>query len=245
MTQTLAPSDLPGLVDLQPMSRLRTSTTPTSPHHAGAAEVVRLVDHRPLVSMCACIPTYMLASGLIENGMNWWQAILTIFLANVIVLIPMVLNAHAGVKYGSVSRLLPRQLRHERRERARHGAGDGRLRVVGIQCWIGGAALLAIACIFKPELANPSWRTQSWRDSAAVRRVHGLWLLNIIVIFAGIDSIRWLLNIKAPLLIVLGLTLLGWAYFKAGGLATCCIALPRSWPAVLRKDNSGTPSHWD
>src|SRR5690349_11111364 len=52
------------------------------------------------VSMCACIPTYMLASGLIDNGMTWWQAIVTIFLANVIVLIPMVPNAHAGTKYG-------------------------------------------------------------------------------------------------------------------------------------------------
>jgi len=73
----------------------------------------------------------MLASGLIENGMNWWQAILTFSSPNVIVLIRWFWNAHAGVKiWDSVPRLLPRQLRHERRERARHGAGDGRLRVV-------------------------------------------------------------------------------------------------------------------
>src|SRR3974390_1675509 len=52
------------------------------------------------ISMSACIPTYMLASSLIGGGMNWWQAILTIFLGNVIVLIPMVLNAHAGTHYG-------------------------------------------------------------------------------------------------------------------------------------------------
>src|SRR5262245_49277595 len=52
------------------------------------------------VSMSACIPTYMLASSLIAEGMNWWQAVLTIFLGNVIVLIPMVLNAHAGTRYG-------------------------------------------------------------------------------------------------------------------------------------------------
>ena len=52
------------------------------------------------ISMSACIPTYMLASSLIGEGMNWWQAILTIFLGNVIVLIPMVLNAHAGTLYG-------------------------------------------------------------------------------------------------------------------------------------------------
>src|SRR5499427_10275811 len=52
------------------------------------------------ISMSACIPTYMLASSLIEGGMNWWQAVLTIFLGNVIVLLPMVLNGHAGAKYG-------------------------------------------------------------------------------------------------------------------------------------------------
>ena len=52
------------------------------------------------ISMSACIPTYMLASGLIDQGMNWWQAVLTIFLGNLVVLVPMVLNAHAGTKYG-------------------------------------------------------------------------------------------------------------------------------------------------
>src|SRR5262249_33270464 len=57
------------------------------------------------ISMSACIPTHMLASSLVDEsadgkGMNWWQAVLTIFLGNVIVLIPMVLNAHAGTKYG-------------------------------------------------------------------------------------------------------------------------------------------------
>src|SRR5262249_28135630 len=52
------------------------------------------------VGMSVCIPTYMLASGLIAGGMNWWEAIVTILLGNTIVLIPMILNAHAGTKYG-------------------------------------------------------------------------------------------------------------------------------------------------
>ena len=52
------------------------------------------------ISMSLCIPTYMLASSLIEGGMNWWQAILTIFLGNTIVLLPMILNGHAGAKFG-------------------------------------------------------------------------------------------------------------------------------------------------
>src|ERR1700704_1368791 len=52
------------------------------------------------ISMSACIPTYMLASSLIGGGMNWSQAILTIFLGNLIVVVPMILNAHAGTRYG-------------------------------------------------------------------------------------------------------------------------------------------------
>jgi NCS1 family nucleobase:cation symporter-1 len=52
------------------------------------------------ISMSACIPTYMLASSLIGGGMNWWEAVLTIFSGNLIVLVPMILNAHAGTLYG-------------------------------------------------------------------------------------------------------------------------------------------------
>src|SRR5262245_22407124 len=52
------------------------------------------------ISMSACVPTYMLASSLITGGMNWWQAVLTVFLGNIVVLIPMILNAHAGTRYG-------------------------------------------------------------------------------------------------------------------------------------------------
>src|SRR5450756_1723643 len=52
------------------------------------------------ISMSLCIPTYMLASSLIQGGMNWWESILTILIGNTIVLIPMILNGHAGAKYG-------------------------------------------------------------------------------------------------------------------------------------------------
>ena len=52
------------------------------------------------IGMSHCIPTYLLASGLILVGMNWLQALITIGLANLIVLVPMLLNSHAGTKYG-------------------------------------------------------------------------------------------------------------------------------------------------
>src|SRR5437868_14969901 len=97
------------------------------------------------VSMSACIPTYMLASSLIAGGMNWWQAVLTILLGNVIVLIPLVLNAHAGTRYG-----IPFPV-YCRASFGLLGANvPALLRALiacgwfGIQTWIGGAASFQI-----------------------------------------------------------------------------------------------------
>ena len=107
------------------------------------------------ISMSACIPTYMLASSLIGGGMNWWQAILTIFLGNVIVVIPMILNAHAGTRYGIPFPVLCRASFGTR------GANVPALMRAfvacgwfGIQTWIGGNAIYKILAVFFPALAN-------------------------------------------------------------------------------------------
>ena len=107
------------------------------------------------ISMSACIPTYMLASSLIGGGMNWWQAILTIFLGNLIVLIPMVLNAHAGTHYG-----IPFPV-YCRASFGTKGANiPALLRALvacgwfGIQTWIGGNAIYKILAVFVPSLAS-------------------------------------------------------------------------------------------
>src|SRR3954468_11441833 len=107
------------------------------------------------ISMAACIPTYMLASSLIGGGMNCSQAILTIFLANVIVLIPMVLNAHAGTRYG-----IPFPV-YCRAAFGTLGANvPALLRAFvacgwfGIQTWIGGNAIYKIVGVFVPSLAT-------------------------------------------------------------------------------------------
>src|SRR5437870_6299178 len=106
------------------------------------------------ISMSACIPTYMLASSLITEGMNWWQAVLTIFLGNTIVLIPLVLNAHAGTKYG-----IPFPV-YCRASFGILGANiPALLRALvacgwfGIQTWIGGEAIYQILVMYLP-----SWR---------------------------------------------------------------------------------------
>jgi NCS1 family nucleobase:cation symporter-1 len=170
------------------------------------------------VSMSACIPTYMLASALINDGMNWWQAILTIALGNLVVLVPMILNAHAGTRYG-----IPFPV-YCRPSFGLLGANvPALLRALvacgwfGIQTWIGGDAIYKILAMYVP----------SWVESPALAGlgINGpqlgcflfFWAINMFVIYRGIDSIRVLLNIKAPLLIALGLALLAWAYSAAGG----------------------------
>src|SRR4051812_41746003 len=107
------------------------------------------------ISLAACIPTYMLASSLIAGGMNWWQAILTILLGNVIVLIPLVLNAHAGTRYG-----IPFPV-YCRASFGLLGANvPALLRALvacgwfGIQTWIGGDAIYQILLIYSPSWDN-------------------------------------------------------------------------------------------
>src|ERR1700685_3670517 len=100
------------------------------------------------ISMSLCIPTYMLAASLIGGGMNWGEAILTIFLGNLIVLVPMILNAHAGTRYG-----IPFPV-YCRAAFGTHGANiPAVLRALvacgwfGIQTWIGGAAIYKICAV--------------------------------------------------------------------------------------------------
>src|ERR1700758_4422097 len=107
------------------------------------------------ISMSACIPTYMLASSLIGGGMNWWEAVLTIFLGNLIVLVPMILNAHAGTKYG-----IPFPV-YVRASFGVRGANiPAVLRAIvacgwfGIQSWIGGQAIYSMLVVLAPAAAN-------------------------------------------------------------------------------------------
>src|SRR5262245_56743857 len=110
------------------------------------------------ISMSACIPTYMLASSLIDQGMNWWQAVLTIFLGNCIVLVPMVLNAHAGTRYGIP---FPVYCRAAFGVRGANIPAIMRALVAcgwfGIQTWIGGMALFTVLSVWIPAWkSNPA-----------------------------------------------------------------------------------------
>jgi NCS1 family nucleobase:cation symporter-1 len=162
------------------------------------------------VGMSVCIPTYMLASGLIAGGMNWWQAIGTILLGNVIVLIPMLLNAHAGTKYGIPFPVFVR---------ASFGVRGANVPAVlralvacgwfGIQTWIGGQAIHSMLVIIWPAFAQSA--SGIWICFFA------FWALNIFVIWRGIEAIKWLEGVSAPFMLGVGLLLLWWITGQAGG----------------------------
>jgi NCS1 family nucleobase:cation symporter-1 len=163
------------------------------------------------IGMAVCIPTYMLASGLIAGGMSWWQAILTISLGNVIVLVPMVLNAHAGTKYGVPFPVLVR---------ASFGVLGANIPSIlrglvacgwfGIQTWVGGSALNAMMVAAFPEWE--AFALGKWVSFAA------FWLMNVYFIFKGTESIKWLEALSAPFLLLVGGGLFAWAYQAGGGL---------------------------
>ncbi len=163
------------------------------------------------VAMSVCIPTYMLASGLIAGGMSWKQAIGTILFGNLIVLVPMILNAHAGTKYGIP---FPVYVRASFGVRGANVPAVLRALVAcgwfGIQAWIGGQAIYSMLAVLWPSAANHSGI--SWACFFA------FWLLNMLVIWRGIETIKFLEGIGAPFMLGVGLLLLWWITRKAGGL---------------------------
>src|SRR5438874_7060647 len=163
------------------------------------------------VSMSVNILTYMLAASLIQGGMDWKQAVLTVFLGNTIVLAPMLLNSHPGAKYGVPFPVLAR---------ASFGLLGANVAAVlralvacgwfGIQSWIGGEAINTLLATLWPSWANNP------RGVAICFVI--FWGINLIVVLKGIEYIRFLQGVSAPILLGVGLLLLGWAYKSAGGL---------------------------
>lgn len=187
------------------------------------------------VGMAVCIPTYTMASSLIGSGMLWWQALITIFLGNLIVLIPMTLNAHPGTAYGIPFPVLLRASFGTR------GANiPALLRGVvacgwfGIQTWFGGAALhttLAIVFGFATDGGTPIAGLGITASQLAC--FLAFWAMNVFFIWHGMESIKWLEKLSAPFLLLVGLLLMVWALNKAGGLT-----------AVLATDSPAKATTW-
>ena len=164
-------------------------------------------------SMSMEITTYKLASSLIAKGMDWKQAVGTVLLGNLIVLVPMLLNAHAGAKYGIPFPVFIR---------APFGVRGANLPAIlravvacgwfGIQSWIGGTAIHSMLAIVWPTLAaGPG---VLWACFL------GFWLLNMVVVWRGVESIRRLQAFGAPFMFVMAAALLVWVRMKAGSFGS-------------------------
>ena len=172
------------------------------------------------IGMSVCIPTYMLAASLIQAGMNWWQALLAILLGNVIVLGPMLINGHAGTRYGIP---FPVYARAAFGVRGAHVPALLRGLVAcgwfGIQTWVGGIAIAELVGIMWPGFRELGGGSTFMGQTLPTYIGFGVfWLMNLYFVYAGTESIRWLETISAPFLIVVGLGLLWWAIDKVGGL---------------------------
>ncbi len=170
------------------------------------------------VAMVVCVPTYMLAGGLISEGMSWWQAVLTVLLGNIIVLIPMMLIGHAGAKHGIPFPVLLRSSFGTKGARipalARGLVACGWF---GINTWVGGSAIYVIVNALTSNAITGNILPFLGIDAGQFACFIGFWAMHLYFIKHGTESIRWLETYAAPFLIGMGLVLLGWAYYTAGG----------------------------
>ncbi len=172
--------------------------------------------------MACNIPTYMMASGFITSGMNWWQALLCIWLGNTIILVPIVLNSHAGTKYGIPFPVLAR---------ASYGVVGSNLPALmraiiacgwfGINAWIGGQAMFTLIKTIFPQFEQIFGVTLYAGHSIAVWTSFALfWSLNLLVIYHGMDVVRKLESWAAPFIFSMTILLVIWTVQRANGFGS-------------------------
>ncbi|SCK42112.1 NCS1 family nucleobase:cation symporter-1 [Streptomyces sp. WMMB 322] len=168
------------------------------------------------IGMAHNIPSWLLASGLVALGMDWKQAVFTIALANVIVLLPMLLTGHAGPKYGIPFPVFAR---------ASFGLRGANLPALiraavaccwfGIQTWIGGQGIFVLlGKIFGGWTEAAKIAGQPWTLWVCFVL---FWALELAIIYRGMETLRRFENWAAPFVIVGAFVLLGWIAVKAGG----------------------------
>ncbi len=171
------------------------------------------------ISMAHCIPTYTLAGGLMAKGMNWWQALVVIGLGNLIVLVPILLNAHPGTRYGISFPVLAR---------ASFGTEGAKIPAVlralvacgwfGINTFLGGEAVKTFIATFWPGFLHlgGGWTFAGLELPSGIG--FGIfWVMNLFIIYRGMDAVRIFENWAAPIVLVLAVALLGWVYVRADG----------------------------
>ena len=170
------------------------------------------------IGMVVCVPTYMLAGGLVDLGMSWWQAVLTVGLGNVVVLVPMILNGHPGTRYGIPFPVLAR---------ASFGVLGANIPALlrglvacgwfGIQTWIGGSAIYQLLSALTGHSLGGEGLLLLGINAVELLCFLAFWAIQVGILWRGIDSIKVLELWAAPFLVAMGLALLLWAWLKADG----------------------------
>jgi NCS1 family nucleobase:cation symporter-1 len=171
--------------------------------------------------MAICIPTYTLASGLVDQGWTWQAAVGAVVLGNVVVLLPIALNSHAGTRYGIPFPVLAR---------ASFGVLGANVPAIlralvacgwfGIQTWIGGWAIYKLIGVIWPGIATlpqilPAFVGLNTGEFLCFML---FWAMNVWIVLRGMDSIKFLETWGSPFLLAVGVALFIWAAVRAGGL---------------------------
>ncbi len=170
------------------------------------------------IGMVVCIPGYMLAAGLIDQGFSAWQAVGLVLAGNAVVLVPILLNGHAGAKFGVPFAVLIRTSFGVRGAKL-----PALLRAVvacgwfGIQCWVGGSALYAVGNIVSGGALVGAKIGWLGIDLGQLGGFLVFWAMHLYFIARGPESIRWVESITAPIKVAILFLLLAWAWFRADG----------------------------
>ncbi|MEE3500163.1 cytosine permease [Acidiphilium acidophilum] len=170
------------------------------------------------IGMVMCIPAYTLASSMIGVGMSWGEAVFTVFLGNLIVLIPMLLIGHAGARFGIPYAVLAR---------ASFGTTGARLPAMmralvacgwyGIQTWFGGEMIYTLIGVLRGHPIGGAIIPGIGINAAQLVCFLAFWAMELWYVIHGMDAIRKLETYTAPAKIVICAVLLGWIYHRVGG----------------------------
>jgi NCS1 family nucleobase:cation symporter-1 len=173
------------------------------------------------IGMAICIPTYTLASGLVDQGWTWQAAVGAVVLGNLVVLVPIALNSHAGTRYGIPFPVLAR---------ASFGVLGANVPALlrglvacgwfGIQTWIGGWAIYKLVEVLWPGIATLPQLLPGFvgLNTGEFLCFMLFWAMNVWIVLRGMDSIKFLETWGSPFLLAVGAALFIWAWARAGGI---------------------------
>jgi len=197
------------------------------------------------IGMAICIPTYTLASGLVDQGWTWQAAVGAVILGNLVVLVPIALNSHAGTRYGIPFPVMAR---------ASFGVLGANVPALlrglvacgwfGIQTWIGGWAIYKLIEVMWPGIATLPQLLPAFvgLNTGEFFCFMLFWAMNVWIVLRGMDSIKFLETWGSPFLLAVGAALFIWAWIRAGGIGPMLQNRPNAHGGVTSVFGAGLTS---